>query len=32
MVFKEVYDCEILISESEKRPALYECSIKKYSD
>jgi hypothetical protein len=32
MEFKEVYDCEILISEIEKRPALYDCSIKEYSD
>jgi hypothetical protein len=24
--------CEILISETEKRPALYDCSIKEYSD
>ena len=28
MVFKEVYVCEILISETEKCPALYDCSIK----
>ena len=32
MVFKEVYDCEILISEIEKRPALYDCPMKGYSD
>jgi len=32
MAFKEVYDCEILISEIEKRPALYNCSLKEYSD
>jgi len=32
MVFKEVYDCEILISEIEKRPALYDCPMKEYSD
>jgi hypothetical protein len=32
MAFKEVYDCEILILEIEKRPALYDCSIKEYSD
>jgi hypothetical protein len=32
MAFKEVYDCEILISEIEKRPALCDCSIKEYSD
>ena len=28
MVFKEVYDCEILISEIESRSALYDCSLK----
>jgi len=32
MAFKEVYDCEMLISEIEKRPALYDCSMKEYSD
>jgi hypothetical protein len=32
MVFKEVYDCEILISEIERRYALYDCSLKDYSD
>jgi len=32
MVFKEVYDCEILISEIERRPALYDCSLKEYND
>jgi hypothetical protein len=32
MAFKEVYDCEILISEIERRPALYDCSTKEYSD
>jgi hypothetical protein len=32
MAFEEVYDCEILISEFEKRPALYDCSIKERSD
>ena len=32
MVFKEVYDCEILISEIEKRFALYDCPMKEYSD
>jgi hypothetical protein len=32
MAFKEVYDCEILISEIERRPALYDCSLKEYSD
>jgi hypothetical protein len=32
MAFKEVHDCEILISEIEKSPAPYYCSIKEYSD
>ena len=32
MAFKEVYDCDILISEIEKRPALYDYSLKEYSD
>jgi hypothetical protein len=32
MAFKEVYNCEILISEIEKHPALYNCSIKECSD
>jgi hypothetical protein len=32
MAFKEVYDCKILILEIEKRPALYDCSMKEYSD
>jgi hypothetical protein len=32
MAFKEVYDCEILISKIEKRPALYDCSTKEYSN
>jgi hypothetical protein len=32
MAFKEVYDCEILISEFGRRPALYDCSLKDYSD
>jgi len=32
MAFKEVYDCEVLILEIEKRPALYDCSLKEYSD
>jgi len=32
MAFKEVYNCEILISEIEKRAALYDCSIKEYSE
>ena len=30
MAFKEVYDCEILISEIERRPALYDFSLKEY--
>ena len=32
MAFKEVYDCEILISGTKRRPALYGCSLKEYSD
>ena len=32
MVFKGMYECEILISETERRPALYGCSLKEYSD
>jgi len=32
MAFKEVYDCEMLISGIEKRPAVYDCSLKEYSD
>ena len=32
MSFKEVYDCEVLITEIELRPALYDCSLKEYSD
>jgi hypothetical protein len=32
MAFKEVYDGEIFISEIKKRPALYDCSLKEYSD
>ena len=28
MAFNEVYDCQILISEIERRPALYDCSWK----
>jgi hypothetical protein len=31
MAFKELYDCEILISEIERRPALYDCSLKECS-
>jgi len=27
-----MYDCEILISEIEKCPAVYNCSMKEYSD
>ena len=30
--FKEVCDCEILISEIERRPVLYGSSLKEYSD
>jgi hypothetical protein len=32
MAFKEVYDCEILISEIGRRLDLYDCSLKEYSD
>jgi hypothetical protein len=32
MAFNEVHDCEILISEIDRRPALYDCSLKDYSD
>ena len=32
MAFKEVHNCEILISEIGRRPALYDCSLKEYSD
>ena len=32
MAFREVHDCEILISETERRPAVYDCSLKEYSD
>jgi len=32
MAFKDVYDCDILISEIEKCIAVYDCSIKEYSD
>ena len=32
MAFKEVYDCEILITETERRPAQYDRSLKEYSD
>jgi hypothetical protein len=32
MAFNEVYDCEILISETERRPALYDCSLKECGD
>jgi len=32
MAFEGVYNCEILISEIERRPALYDCLLKKYSD
>jgi len=32
MAFKELFECEILISEIERRPALYDCSLKEYTD
>jgi len=32
MAFREVYDCGILISDIERRPAVYDCSLKEYSD
>jgi hypothetical protein len=32
LAFKGVYDCEILISEIERRLALCDCSLKEYSD
>jgi hypothetical protein len=32
MAFREVYDCEILISEIERRSTLYDCWLKEYSD
>jgi hypothetical protein len=32
MAFNEVHDCEMLISEIERRPALYDCSLKELSD
>jgi hypothetical protein len=32
MAFNEAYDCEILISETERRPALYDCSLTEYCD
>ena len=32
MVFKEVCDCEMLISETERHRALYDCLLKEYSD
>jgi len=32
MVFKEVYECEILISVTERRPALYGSSLEECSD
>jgi hypothetical protein len=31
-VQRELYNCEILISEIERRSALYDCSLKEYSD
>jgi len=32
MAFNEVYDCEMLISEIERCPGLYDCSLKEFSD
>ena len=32
MAFREVYVCEILISEIEGRSVLYGCLLKEYSD
>jgi hypothetical protein len=32
MASREVYDCEILTSEIERRSALYDYSLKEYSD
>jgi hypothetical protein len=32
MAFNEMYDCEVLISEIERCPALYDCSLKEFSD
>jgi len=32
MAFKELYDCEILISEIGRRAALYDFSLKEHSD
>ena len=32
MAFTEVYDSEILISGTERCSALYDCSLKEYSD
>jgi hypothetical protein len=32
MAFKEGYDCEILILEIQRRPALCDCSLKEYTD
>ena len=31
-VIKEVFDCETLITEVEKRPPLYDFQLKEYSD
>ena len=31
VAFEEVYDCEMLTSEIERRPGLYDCLLKKYS-
>jgi hypothetical protein len=32
MTFKEVYDCEMLIFKIDRCPALYNCSLKEYSN
>ena len=32
MVIKQMYDCEMLISKTERCPALYNCSVTEYSN
>ena len=32
VAFKEAYDCEIFISEIERRLAVYKCLLTEYSD
>jgi hypothetical protein len=32
MAFKEVFDCEMLIAEIERRPAPYNCMLKEIGD